>query len=141
MQFFFVDTTPSVKEYWNEPDKHNDWREVAPCEKYISNLLKDLDMALKESTTTWKFVVGHHTITSVSIHGDTIKLVEELLPILKVNMFLAHNTFYGDVILSNSPKYIHVDGIDEMRFKVVFYDIYGRNLHRWSMTKEVNLAM
>lgn len=25
--------------------------------------------------------------------------------------------------------------------KVVFYDIFGRNLHEWSMTKEVHPAM
>ncbi|ONK75380.1 uncharacterized protein A4U43_C03F16220 [Asparagus officinalis] len=85
VQFFFVDTTPFVKSYWNDTQIHNDWREVAPRQNYITNLLKDLDMALKESTATWKFVIGHHTIRSVSVHGDTIELVEELLPVLKAN--------------------------------------------------------
>lgn len=45
---------------------------------------QDLDSALKESPAKWKFVVGHHAIRSVSIHGDTKELVELLLPILKV---------------------------------------------------------
>lgn len=42
VQFFFVDTTPFVLEYWNDPEGHHkyDWREVAPREQYIANLLK-----------------------------------------------------------------------------------------------------
>jgi len=39
---------------------------------------------LKQSTAKWKFVIGHHTIRSVSEHGDTEELVKELLPVLKV---------------------------------------------------------
>ncbi|KAJ6805423.1 purple acid phosphatase 3-like [Iris pallida] len=84
VQFFFVDTTPFVMEYWTDPeDNHYDWRGVAPRETYVANLLKDLDTALKESTAAWKFVVGHHTMRSVSEHGDTVELLENLLPILK----------------------------------------------------------
>ncbi|KAK8941307.1 Purple acid phosphatase 17 [Platanthera zijinensis] len=84
--FFFVDTTPFVLKYWNEPEnRHYDWREVAPRDQYIDNLLKDLDAALKESRAPWKFVVGHHTMRSVSEHGDTVELLDELLPILKEN--------------------------------------------------------
>lgn len=44
-------------------------------------------MALKESRAPWKFVVGHHTMRSVSDHGDTQELVQELLPTLKVFTF------------------------------------------------------
>ncbi|KAJ6807593.1 purple acid phosphatase 3-like [Iris pallida] len=85
-QLFFVDTTPFVKKYWKTPNKHHyDWREVAPREKYVSNLLKELDSALSESTATWKIVLGHHTMRSVSDHGDTEELVERLLPILEAN--------------------------------------------------------
>ncbi|KAK8941313.1 Purple acid phosphatase 17 [Platanthera zijinensis] len=84
--FFFVDTTPFVLKYWNEPEnRHYDWREVAPRDQYIDNLLKDLDAALKESRAPWKLVVGHHTMRSVSEHGDTVELLDELLPILKEN--------------------------------------------------------
>jgi len=86
VQFFFVDTTPFVLKYWEEPeDHHYDWRDVAPRENYIKNVLKDLDSALKESTATWKFVVGHHTMRSVSEHGDTQELLQLLLPVLKAN--------------------------------------------------------
>lgn len=36
------------------------------------------------STARWKIVVGHHTIRSVSEHGDTVELVDMLLPMLEV---------------------------------------------------------
>ncbi|PKA62764.1 Purple acid phosphatase 8 [Apostasia shenzhenica] len=82
--FFFVDTTPFVLKYWRRPkDHHYDWREVSPRNQYINTLLQDLDGALKESIAPWKFVVGHHTMRSVSKHGDTEELLEKLLPVLK----------------------------------------------------------
>ncbi|WVZ51294.1 hypothetical protein U9M48_002450 [Paspalum notatum var. saurae] len=85
-EFFLVDTTPFVLKYWNEPKNSTyDWRGVAPRETYIANVLKDLDAALKQSKATWKIVVGHHAIRSVSEHGDTPELVQQLLPILKAN--------------------------------------------------------
>lgn len=41
VDFFFVDTTPLVESYWTNPEYHHyDWREVAPRENYIPNLLK-----------------------------------------------------------------------------------------------------
>ncbi|TVU24744.1 hypothetical protein EJB05_27198, partial [Eragrostis curvula] len=84
--FFFVDTTPFVLSYWNNPKNNTyDWRGVAPREKYITNVLKDVDKALKQSTAAWKIVVGHHAIRSVSEHGDTQELIQQLLPILQAN--------------------------------------------------------
>ncbi|KAK8958343.1 Purple acid phosphatase 17 [Platanthera guangdongensis] len=80
---FFLDTTPFVKKYWKHPKKNRyDWREVAPRKRYISGLLKDLEVALGESTATWKIVIGHHTLRSVSEHGETPELVKLLLPLL-----------------------------------------------------------
>lgn len=39
--FFFVDTTPFVDDYFNEPEDHiYDWRGIYPRETYVSNLLK-----------------------------------------------------------------------------------------------------
>ncbi|CAN6381470.1 unnamed protein product [Urochloa humidicola] len=85
-EFFFVDTTPFVLKYWNEPKNNTyDWRGVTPRETYIVNILKDLNAALKQSKATWKVVIGHHAIRSVSEHGDTQELVQQLLPILKAN--------------------------------------------------------
>ncbi|PUZ41995.1 hypothetical protein GQ55_9G548100 [Panicum hallii var. hallii] len=86
VDFFFVDTTPFQKKYWTHPGKHHyDWRGVAPRGKYIANLLKDLDEAMQKSTAMWKIVVGHHTMRSVSDHGDTKELLKLLLPVLKEN--------------------------------------------------------
>ncbi|RLN17086.1 purple acid phosphatase 3-like [Panicum miliaceum] len=65
--FFFIYTTPFQLKYWTHPkENHYDWRGVAPCEKYIANLLKDLNEAMKKSTAKWKIAVGHHTMRSVN---------------------------------------------------------------------------
>ncbi|ESW32556.1 hypothetical protein PHAVU_002G332100 [Phaseolus vulgaris] len=86
VDIFFVDTTPFVEKYFTEPQKHKyDWGGIGPQKPYITNLLKDLELALKESRAQWKIVVGHHTIRSVGHHGDTQELVEKLLPILQAN--------------------------------------------------------
>lgn len=45
---------------------------------------QDLKCALQESSARWKIVVGHHSIRSVSIHGDTAELLQYLLPVLQV---------------------------------------------------------
>ncbi|KAM2781140.1 hypothetical protein COP1_010938 [Malus domestica] len=86
VDFFFVDTTPFVDDYFTNPKEHTyDWRGVTPRAEYLSNLLKDVDSALKNSTAKWKIVVGHHTIKSAGHHGVTEELVTQLLPILKSN--------------------------------------------------------
>ncbi|KAK9691804.1 hypothetical protein RND81_09G221100 [Saponaria officinalis] len=85
VDFFFVDTTPFVNKYYTDQKHTYDWRGILPQRKYISNLLKDVDHALKKSTAKWKFVIGHHTIKSAGSHGNTTELVEKLLPILKAN--------------------------------------------------------
>ncbi|PON96793.1 Calcineurin-like phosphoesterase domain, apaH type [Trema orientale] len=85
-EFFFVDTTPFVDKYFLRPKHHRyDWRGVLPRKGYLSNLLKDLDLALINSAANWKFVVGHHGIRSAGHHGDTKELVKQLLPVLEAN--------------------------------------------------------
>lgn len=90
VEIFFVDTTPFVEEYFTVPEHHYDWNGVNPPQTYIANLLKDVEMALRESTAKWKIVVGHHAIRSAGHHGDTKELVNLLLPILQAN----HVDFY-----------------------------------------------
>lgn len=85
VDFFFVDTTPFHDKYFNDTKHTYDWRGVLPRRKYMSNLLKDVDKALKKSKAKWKFVIGHHTIMSAGHHGNTEELVAKLLPILKAN--------------------------------------------------------
>ncbi|KAI4357445.1 hypothetical protein L6164_001393 [Bauhinia variegata] len=86
VEFFFVDTNPFVNEYFTNPKDHvYDWRGVLPRTLYLSTLLKDLDLALRQSSATWKIVIGHHTIRSAGHHGDTEELVTQLLPILQAH--------------------------------------------------------
>ncbi|KAF9587027.1 hypothetical protein IFM89_039713 [Coptis chinensis] len=67
VEFFFVDTTPFVDQYFASPNIHTyDWRGVVPRKRYIANVLKDLESALKESKAKWKIVVGHHAIRSAN---------------------------------------------------------------------------
>ncbi|KAI5404069.1 Purple acid phosphatase 3, variant 2, partial [Lathyrus oleraceus] len=85
-EFFFVDTTPFVGKYFLKPKDHKyDWRGVLPRKKYLSNHLKDLETALRDSTAKWKIVVGHHPVRSIGYHGDTKELLTHLLPILEAN--------------------------------------------------------
>nr|AAF60317.1 putative purple acid phosphatase precursor [Phaseolus vulgaris] len=85
-EFFFVDTTPFVDKYFLKPKDHTyDWTGVLPRDKYLSKLLKDLEIALKDSTAKWKIVVGHHPVRSIGHHGDTQELIRHLLPILEAN--------------------------------------------------------
>ncbi|PON35200.1 Acid phosphatase, type [Parasponia andersonii] len=85
-EFFFVDTTPFVDKYFKEKEGHvYDWSGIQPREAYLSNLLKDVDSALKNSNAKWKIVVGHHTMQSAGQHGNTKEIVTHLLPILKEN--------------------------------------------------------
>nr|CAB3496539.1 unnamed protein product [Digitaria exilis] len=51
----------------------------------LAQLSPDLDEAIKKSTATWKIAVGHHTMRSVSDHGDTEELLKLLLPVLQAN--------------------------------------------------------
>uniref|UniRef100_A0A0D6QTH8 Purple acid phosphatase n=1 Tax=Araucaria cunninghamii TaxID=56994 RepID=A0A0D6QTH8_ARACU len=85
VQLLFVDTTPFVENYWKIPNEHKyDWRGVAPRSAYIRRQLQqELEMGLRTSNATWKIVIGHHTIRSVGVHGDTVELIHMLLPILE----------------------------------------------------------
>ncbi|KAL7099382.1 hypothetical protein ACP275_09G081300 [Erythranthe tilingii] len=170
-ELFFVDTTPFVEEYFTSPEDHTyDWRGVSPVKSYTANLLKDLELALKESSATWKIVVGHHAIRSVGHHGDTQELIDQLLPILQANkvdiymnghdhclerisdqkspiQFLTSGAgskaWRGDVSTSNNAGVnFFYDGQGFMSVKltqsdveIVFYDVFGRLLHRWTMSK------
>ncbi|KAG4914679.1 hypothetical protein JHK87_052236 [Glycine soja] len=99
-EFFFIDSTPFVDQYFLKPKDHKyDWRGVLPREKYLSKLLKDLEIALKDSTAKWKIVVGHHPIRSIGHHGDTKELIRQLLPILEM---LIMNLMLCDVLIHDS---------------------------------------
>lgn len=170
VDFFFVDTTPFQEKYFVEKDHTYDWRGVLPRDEYLSNLLKEIDQALKESTAKWKFVIGHHTMMSAGTHGNTEELVAQLLPILKANnvdLYInGHDHCLEHISSSDSPLQFLTSGAgskawrgdvkwwnpDEMKLyydgqgfmsvqmtqtqvNVMFYDIFGNVLHKWSRTK------
>ncbi|KAL5748725.1 hypothetical protein ACOSQ2_026022 [Xanthoceras sorbifolium] len=84
-EIFFMDTTPFVKMYFTDEEGHTyDWRGITSRKAYISHLVKDLDLALRESTAKWKIVIGHHAIRSIGHHGDTQELIKHILPLLKI---------------------------------------------------------
>ncbi|CAI0458248.1 unnamed protein product [Linum tenue] len=86
-EFFFVDTTPFSDKYFTDPEDHvYDWSGLIPDRAtYLSNLMADLDSALRVSKARWKIVVGHHTIKSAGHHGNTVELEAQLLPILEAH--------------------------------------------------------
>uniref|UniRef100_A0A0E0CXP7 Purple acid phosphatase n=1 Tax=Oryza meridionalis TaxID=40149 RepID=A0A0E0CXP7_9ORYZ len=128
VDFFFIDTTPFQLKYWTRPkDHHYDWRGVAPRQKYITNLLKDMDEAMKKSTAKWKIAVGHHTIRSVSDHGDTKELLQLLLPVLKPNSDKLQFFYDGQGFMSLQ--------INQDQADFIFYDVSGNILYKWSKSK------
>ncbi|OMO60825.1 hypothetical protein CCACVL1_23855 [Corchorus capsularis] len=177
VEFFFVDTTPFVDKYFTHPGKHTyDWRGVYPREVYLSNLLKDVDAALKKSTATWKIVVGHHTIKSAGHHGVTEELVKQLVPILEdnsVDMYInGHDHCLEHIIDSKSQIHYFTSGggskawnsdvhgwdpeelklwydgqgfmsmqMTQKKAHIRFYDVFGKVLHAWNMTKEMHSAV
>lgn len=176
VEFFFVDTTPFQDKYFTEEDHKYDWRGVHPREEYVSNLLKEVELALRESNAKWKIVVGHHTIRSAGHHRDTQELVAQLLPILQANnvdmyinghdhclqhisspdsvlQFLTSGAgskaWRGDVKWWNPNEMkFYYDGQGFMTLQitrnevyVMFYDIFGNVLHKWSTSEPLYSAM
>ncbi|PIA26661.1 hypothetical protein AQUCO_09100074v1 [Aquilegia coerulea] len=176
-EFFFVDTTPFVDQYFAIPNEHSyDWRGIGVREKYMANLLKDLDSALRESHAKWKIVVGHHAIRSVGHHGDTEELVKRLLPILETNnvdfYMNGHDHCLEHITSKNSPLQFLTSGagskawrgdakgwnengvqlfydgqgfmsvqLNHMVAELRFYNVFGRVLHKWHMSKPLHSAI
>ncbi|XP_042004864.1 purple acid phosphatase 4-like [Salvia splendens] len=133
VELFFIDTTPMQDKYFTDPeDQIYDWRGVLPRDKYLSNLLQDLDEALRESRATWKIVVGHHTIKSASIHGNTQELEQKVLPILesnKVDLYInGHDHCMQQISSSNSPLQFITSGAGSKAW---------RGVYNWPNSKEM----
>ncbi|BBH04210.1 purple acid phosphatase 3 [Prunus dulcis] len=155
--FFFIDTNPFVDKYFlRQKHYQHDWRGVLPRKQYLSNLLKDLDFALRNSSANWKVVVGHHTIRSIGHHGDTKEVVDQILPILEANnvdaclrsqiQFLTSGggskAWKGDIKMKRDGSKFYYDGqgflsaqFTETDAAFAFYDVSGTLLHRLNLSK------
>ncbi|XP_017442845.1 purple acid phosphatase 8 [Vigna angularis] len=176
VEFLFVDTSPFVDQYFEEPGEHTyDWEGVLPRMSYLSQLLVDVNSTLAKSKAKWKMVVGHHTIYSAGHHGNTDELKHILLPILEANNVDAyingHDHCLEHIIDKNSGIHfltsgggskawssdvkpwnleelkLYYDGqgfmsmqITENNADIIFYDVSGKPLHTWSISKEPKLA-
>ncbi|KAJ8751575.1 hypothetical protein K2173_016820 [Erythroxylum novogranatense] len=175
-EFVFVDTTPFVDKYFKEKEHTYDWSGISPRDEYLTNLLKEVDSTLKESTAKWKIVVGHHTIKSAGTHSNTVELEQRLLPILEANdvdLYMnGHDHCLEQISSSNSPLQFLTSGggskawrgdvswwnPDEMKLyydgqgfmslyltgtkvDIVFYNVFGEVLHKWSRSKQLSSAV
>ncbi|XP_028767086.1 purple acid phosphatase 3 [Neltuma alba] len=174
VEFFFVDTTPFEDDYFTDPGEHTyDWSGVLPRQAYLSNLLEEVDSALKNSKATWKLVIGHHTIKSAGHHGNTQELEAQLVPILEANDVDAYinghdhclehiidsesgiqyltsgggsKAWRGDVGPWNTKELkLYYDGqgflsvhLTQSQAYFVFYDVFGKVLHKWTISKNLN---
>jgi tartrate-resistant acid phosphatase type 5 len=97
--------------------------------KIISNRFRcvggqDLDEAMKKSTATWRVAVGHHTMRSVSDHGDTKELLQLLLPVLQANSvdfyINGHDHCLEHISSKNSPIQYFTSGGGSKAWRGVF---------------------
>ncbi len=89
--FFFLDTTPMVRAYYNA-----DFEEKIRANVMSQDVPKQIawfKSALKASKAQWKVVFAHHPIYSGGEHGDQPELIQSILPILQENNI--HADFNG----------------------------------------------
>ncbi|KAG8379507.1 hypothetical protein BUALT_Bualt07G0095600 [Buddleja alternifolia] len=160
LHIFFVDTNPFVNKYFiNRPTNKFNWKGILPRNRYVSTLLKDLNTALKTSNATWKIVVGHHPIRSIGKRGDTIELLQQLLPILQSGIVCSPIQFLtsggGSRAWGNITHYerykknlkFYYDGqgfisvqLTRREANITFYDVFGKTLHSFSLKKYIRSA-
>jgi acid phosphatase len=78
--FFYLDTTPMVKGYYNIFGKEGTRNNVMSQD--VPKQLAWFKAALAASKAQWKIVIAHHPIYSGGGHGDTPELIENILPLL-----------------------------------------------------------
>ncbi|KAK8969651.1 Purple acid phosphatase 7 [Platanthera guangdongensis] len=126
--FFFVDTTPFVLKYWNEPEnRHYDWREVAPRDQYIDNLLKENGVDL--------YINGHdHCLQHISSRGSQLQFLTS---------GGGSKAWRGTYIPNDDKLQFFYDGQGFMSMELTgwkaemrFYDVFGRVLYGLSLGKE-----
>jgi hypothetical protein len=76
-QFFFIDTSPFIADYKNEPDKYKQ-----ASQQDTQAQLRWLESELAKSKARWKFVVGHHHIYSGGKRTTQVELEQAIVPLL-----------------------------------------------------------
>ncbi|GLT96837.1 hypothetical protein SLE2022_144320 [Rubroshorea leprosula] len=161
VEFFFLDTTPFVDKYFTDPeDHHYDWSGILPREKYLKNLLMDVDSALKTSIAKWKVVELAGTLLPI-LEANNVDLyinghdhcLEHISSSKSAVQFLTSGggskAWRGDVSWWNPQEMkFYYDGqgfmsvqITESTIDVVFYDVFGDVLHKWSTFQRVYSAI
>lgn len=74
--FFFIDTSPFIKDYQGKP------AEYALEGQDTGAQLRWLDDALSKSTARWKFVIGHHHVYSGGKRSTQLELEQQLVPVM-----------------------------------------------------------
>eukprot|EP00246_Nothoceros_aenigmaticus_P002268 TRINITY_DN1309_c0_g1_i1.p1 TRINITY_DN1309_c0_g1~~TRINITY_DN1309_c0_g1_i1.p1 ORF type:complete len:364 (-),score=31.30 TRINITY_DN1309_c0_g1_i1:77-1168(-) len=117
LDIFFIDTSPYVDSYWSSNAEHqHNWTGLTePRQKQLSQQTERLAINLRNSTATWKLVVGHHTIRSTGAHGNTddvAKFVDPLLKAYDVDLYInGHDHSLQDIKSQDSKlRYITSGG-------------------------------
>ncbi|PPR91479.1 hypothetical protein GOBAR_AA29204 [Gossypium barbadense] len=133
-EFFFIDTTPFVDEYFRNP-KHQkfDWRGVIPRNKYLTRVLKELRCSLRESVDMY-----------INEHDHCLQHLSSITSPLQ--FFTSGG---GSKAWKGDFDYLDGGGDDEIKFyydgqgfmsveltptnaKIAFYDVSGDVLHSFS---------
>uniref|UniRef100_A0A7N2L7F0 Purple acid phosphatase n=1 Tax=Quercus lobata TaxID=97700 RepID=A0A7N2L7F0_QUELO len=150
-EFFFVDTTPFVNDYYKETYHKYDWRGVSPRRTYITNLLKDLESALRKSTAKRK-IAANNVELYINGHDHCLERISTPdSPIQFLTSGAGSKAWRGDVnvkrLNSDDVKFFY-DGQGFMSVQltkaeavVVFYDVFGKELHKWEVFKQLYSAM
>ena len=79
--FFYIDTTPMVKVYYDEYFEEPTRKQVITQD--VPQQMKWFKAALAASKAQWKIVFGHHPVYSGGDHGDTPEIIQNILPLLQ----------------------------------------------------------
>jgi tartrate-resistant acid phosphatase type 5 len=88
VDFFYLDTTPMIKSYYSTANSEKTHDQVITQD--VPKQLAWFKDALAASTAQWKIVIGHHPIYSGGGHGDTVELIENILPLLQEHKVQAY---------------------------------------------------
>lgn len=131
----FIDTSPIIEEYYKHPENPTMASNIAKQD--YKKQLKWLEIVLAESSTDWKFVIGHHPIVSsttvTKMTESYMNLVNDLLVKYKVAAYFCghihqmehHTDSYIDYFISGAGatgKIYESDPASEFTLQWAGYD-------------------